>query len=123
MTILLPRRNLKRDLEKIRRFSSRIEDKLHTSDASRIDRLSEEQLEDLGEILRIADHMLVKYEDKRDIYGLLVEFVGMIRHSAAYIDEIDSDIDELILSAEESIALIRDAQAGLAEKADLDRSQ
>ncbi len=120
MTILSPRRNLKKDLEKVRQLSSKIEGRLHESGQSRIDRLSQEQLRDLGEILRLADYILTKHEDKKDLHDLLGEFVAMIRDSAGSIDEIDSDIDELVLSAEASISLIRDAQTRVAEKTDFD---
>jgi len=108
-------------MQKVKQLSSKIGSRLRESGDSKIDRLSQEQLRDLNEILKLADCILTKHEDKRDFHGLLKEFVDVIRNSAESIDEIDSDIDELVLSAEASLSMIRDAQARVAEKADFDR--
>ena len=121
MTILSPKRNFKKDLEKVKQLSSKIENKIHESNDSKIERLSQEQLQDLNEILKLADYLLTKHEDKKDFHGLLKEFVNMIQNSAESIDEIDGDIEELVLSAEESISLIRDAQSKVADKVDFDK--
>ncbi len=121
MTVFSPRHDFKKDLARVRRLSSLIEGRLESSD-SKIQHLSTEQLQDLGEVLRLADYILTKHEDKKDIHDLLKEFVDMIRRAAESIDGIDTDIDELVLSTETSIALIRDAQASVAERVDFDRN-
>ncbi len=122
MTILFPGRNFRRNLARVKRLSSRIEGRLGESGDSGVECLSGEQLRDLGEVLRLADHIMTKYEDKKDLRDIFKEFVAMIRDSAESIDGVDSDIDELVLSAEESISIIRDAQAGVAGKVDFDGS-
>ncbi len=119
MTILSPKRNFKKDLEKVRLLSSKIEKKIN-SDHPKIDRLTPEQLQDLSEILHLADYLLTKYEDKKDFHELLKEFVNMINSSARSIEDIDDDIEELVLSAEESISHIRAIQARVAAKVDFD---
>jgi len=121
LTVLSHKRDFKRDMQKVKQLSSKIGNRLHEPGDSKIDRLSQEQLRDLNEILKLADCILTKYEDKRDFHGLLKEFVDVIRNSAESIDEIDSDVDELVLSAEASLSIIRDAQVRVAEKADFDR--
>lgn len=119
MTIL--GRSLGDDLKKVRLLSSKIEDRLH-GNGNPTERLSEEQLGDLNEILKMADYMLTKHEDKKDFHDLLKEFVAMINRSAQAVEEIDGDIEELVLSAEASLSRIRDARARVTEKADLDGS-
>lgn len=120
MTILS--RSLGDDLKKVRLLSSKIEDRLHGHDNS-IERLSEEQLGDLNEILKLADYLLTKHEDKKDFHDLLKEFVAMINRSAQAVEEIDGDIEELVLSAEASLSRIRDARASVTEKADIGGSR
>ena len=114
-------RGLRRDLERVRRISSKIEGRVRGSEDAVIGRLSDEQLGDMGEILRLADHLLTKYEDKRDIRDMMEEFVGMIRDSAESLEGLDDEIEELVLSAEQAISRVREAQAGMAERADLGR--
>ena len=121
MTIISHGRDLKKDLERVRRLSSKIEGRIRGPEDSRMERLSQEQLQDLDEILRLAHHLLAKHEDKKDLYGMLKEFVDIIDHSAGSIENLDGEIEELVLSAEESISRIRDAQSSVAKKVDFDR--
>lgn len=122
MTILSSKRNFKADLAKVKALSLKIEKRLHDSD-SKIDSLTTDQLQDLNEILRLADYILTKYEDKKDFHDILKEFVDMINSSAASITEIDGDIDEMVLSAEHSISQIKDAQSKMAKNVDFNASK
>ena len=97
---LLSGHNFKKDLEKVREFSSKIEKKLHDSDDPRIDSLTTEQLQDVNKILDLANYMLTKYHDKKDIYDILKQFSDIIHASAKSINNVDDDIEELILSTE-----------------------
>ena len=122
MTILpASNHNFKKDFEKVKIFSSKIEKKIHDSSRdSKIDRLTAEQLEDLNEILHLASYLLTKYEDKKDFYEICKEFVDMINSAASSIDQLDGDIEQLVLSAEESISHIKETQVKIAQKVDFD---
>lgn len=108
-------RNFKKDLERIRSFSHRIEERLDSSKDPRIDSLTSEQLQDLGEVLRLAEYMMTKYEDKKDFRDILEEFVAMINSSAGSMQQVDDDIEELIMSAEQSILRIKETQTRVAK--------
>ena len=70
---------------------------------SKIDKLSMEELQDLGKIVGLADFMMCKYEDKKETKEILGHFVSIIRDSAESIGEIDDEVSELIISSEDSI--------------------
>lgn len=141
------KRNLKKDLQKVRDFSSKIEKKLygtnaitttvastntppartsinnHNNDSKysyhNIKALTPEQLGDLNEILYLANFILTKYEDKKEIHDILIEFVDMINTAAASVEGIDSHIQEMVLEAESTILRIKGTQSGVAAKANL----
>lgn len=107
------RRSLQRDIKRVRAVSARIEGRLRESEDARMDRLTGEQLRDLGEVTRLAGYMLARHEDSRDMRDMLREFVDMINGSAESISELDGQIEELALSAEAAIRRIRDAREGV----------
>jgi len=70
--------NIKKDLKKIRIFSYIVEKKLGQLDKkeeSKIEKLSFEQLQDLNQLVHAADYILTKYEDNKEVYSLLKDFV------------------------------------------------
>ena len=116
--LISPRaRTLKKDLKKIQKFSSLIETKLlnFDKDEQKIDKLSFEELQDLNKLLQIADFILTKYEDKKQVYNLIKDFVDMISKSTNSMDFLDDKISELVVSAQSTISGIKNLQSGVSE--------
>ncbi len=125
MTFLKSGRSFSKDLEFVRNISEKIDRKLSQSNNSintKIDKLSLEELQDLDKIVRIADFMLFKYEDKKETSSLLKNFVSIIHDSAESIEEIDDEVSELIISAEDSINKLKEIHTDVSEKYDLEKS-
>ena len=116
--IALKNRNITKDLKKIRQFSTLVEKKLSQFDKKNeqiVETLSFEELQDLNQLLQMADYILVKYEDKKEIRFLLKEFVEMINSSAPSMDILNDEINELVVSAENAIARIKNFQNDVSE--------
>ena len=116
------KRNFSKDIEKIRGLSSKINKKLSEvkpSDEEKLDKLSLEELQDLNKIVGIADFMLCKYADKKEMRSTLKEFVSIISDTAESLDDLDDEISELILSAEDSISKVKDIHVHISDKSDL----
>jgi hypothetical protein len=112
-------------LEFVRNISEKIDRKLSQSNDStnsKIDKLSLEELQDLDKIVRIADFILFKYEDKKETSSLLKHFVSIIHDSAESIEEIDDEVSELIISAEDSINKLKEIHTNVSEKYDIEKS-
>lgn len=120
--LIFPRtRTLKKDLKKIQKFSSLIETKLlnFDKDEQKIDKLSFEELQDLNKLLQIADFILTKYEDKKQVYNLIKDFVEMISNSSNSLDFLDDKISELVVSAQSTISGIKTLQSDVSENLSL----
>ncbi len=125
MTFLKSGHIFSKDLEFVRNISDKIDRKLSQSNNSlnpKIDKLSLEELQDLAKIVRLADFMLFKYEDKKETRSILKQFVSIIRDSAESIEEIDDEVSELIISAEDSINKIKEIHTTVSEKYDFVKS-
>ena len=125
MTFLKSGRSFSKDLDFVRNISEKIDRKLSQSNNStnpKIDKLSLEELQDLDKIVRIADFILFKYEDKKETSSLLKHFVSIIHDSAESIEEIDDEVSELIISAEDSINKLKEIHTNVSEKYDLEKS-
>ena len=125
MTFIKSGITFSKDLEFIRNISNKIEKKLSNSDSStnnKIDKLSVEELQDLNKIVSLADFMLCKYQDKKETQSILEHFVSIIRESAESIEEIDDEVSELIISAEDSINKVKDIHTNISEKFDFKKS-
>ncbi|RNJ78987.1 MAG: hypothetical protein D9C04_06175 [Nitrosopumilus sp. B06] len=110
------------ELNRIRAVSSKIEARmasLRPSDEARINNLTYEELQDLSKIVGIADFMVCKYAESKDMHHILKEFAGIISDTAGSLDSIDDDISELILSAEDSISVVKDMHSTIHEKSDI----
>lgn len=104
--------NLERDLGKIRHVSGivrRLVDSKQNYE-QKIERLPREDLEDLQGILSMAEHLLIKHQQKKETYGLLKEFVDMIKGWSYSYGEINDEIKSLIVSAQSSVSEIKTAQ-------------
>ena len=110
-----------KDIERIRSLSSVIDKKLSQvtpSDADKIDKLTLDELQDLDKIAGIADFMLTKYADKKEMYSILKHFTPIITEITDSMGNLDDEISELILSAEDSINKVKDLHAHIDEKSD-----
>ena len=99
----LKSQKIKKDLNKVKKFSSLVEKELFRFDKKnekKLEKLSLEELKDLHQLLQIANYILSKYEDKKEIRSLLKEFVDMINYSTLSVDLLNDDIQELVISAE-----------------------
>ena len=120
MTILNSKRNFSKDIERIRELSSKIDKKLSEVKSSddKIDKLTLEELQDLNKIVGIADFMLCKYADKKEIHSILKHFVSIISDTANSLENLDDEISELIISAEDSINKVKEMHVHISEKSD-----
>ena len=115
------KRNFSKDIERIRTLSSKIDKKISDakpSDDDKIDKLTLEELQDLNKIVGIADFMLCKYDDNKEMRSILKHFVSIISETANSLDNLDDEISELIISAEDSINKVKDMQSHISEKSD-----
>ncbi len=114
------KRNFSKDIERIRALSSKIDKKLSEAKSSddKIDKLTLEELQDLNKIVGIADFMLCKYDDKKEMRSILKHFVSIISETANSLENLDDEISELIISAEDSINKVKDMHTHISEKSD-----
>ena len=121
LTILNSKRDFSKDIDRIKTLSSKIDKKLSEmkpSDEEKIDKLTLEELQDLNKIVGIADFMLCKYADKKEMHSILKNFVSIISETAKPLDDLDDEISELIISAEDSISKVKDMHTHISEKSD-----
>lgn len=121
MAILNSKRDFSKDIERIKTLSSKIDKKLseiRPSDEDKLDKLTFEELQDLNKIVGVADFMLCKYEDKKEMRSILKYFVSIISETVKPLDNLDDEIFELIMSAEDSINKVKDMRAHISEKSD-----
>ena len=112
------------DGEKIRRLSGEIEKKLSQSpEGKKIEKLSDEELQDLNKILQMADFLLCKNEERKQVYSMMKEFVDMIKGSAESVSCLDDEISEMVLAAEDSLLRIKSIQCRVSENYAFDSKQ
>jgi len=107
MVSIKPTLNIQKSRKKLQKISALVEKRLAEidSDKKKISQLSVEELQDFNQILRIADYVLYKYEHKKEVFSLIKEFVDMI----------NSNLSELVISAEDSIKRIKSLQSNVSE--------
>jgi len=121
LTILNSKRDFSKDIDRIKTISSKIDKKLSeckSSDENKINKLTLEELQDLNKIVGIADFMLCKYADKKEIRSILKHFVSIISDTANSLENLDDEVSELIISAEDSINKVKDMHVHISEKSD-----
>ena len=119
--MLNAKNNFLKDIDRIRSLSSVIDKKLSEikpSDDEKIDKLTFEELQDLDKIAGIADFMLTKYADKKEMSSILKHFTTVITETSDSMGDLDDEISELILSAEDSINKVKDLHAHIDKKSD-----
>ena len=125
MNFLNSRHNFKKDIEHIQILSEKIEKKLSKSNLTgdeKIDKLTLDELQDIHKLAELANFVLCKYEDKKETHAILKHFVSIIIESAESIENLDDEISELILSAEDSINKVKNMNSKISEKSDLEKS-
>jgi hypothetical protein len=118
LTFLKTNQNSSKDLDKIKKLSELVEkklSKLDKKDEEKIDSLTFEELQDLNQILQLADYVLCKYENKKQVHSILKDFVGIITKSTGSIEDLDDEINELVISAEGTIQRIKDLQTNVSD--------
>lgn len=121
LNVLNSKRDFSKDLERIKSLSSKIDKKISevkSSDDKNIEKLTLEELQDLDKIVGIADFMLVKHADKKEMRSILKYFVSVISEAAGSIEDLDDEISELIMSAEDSISKVKGIHVDISEKSD-----
>jgi len=121
LTILNSKRDFTKDIDRIKTLSSKIDKKLSAikpSDDDKLDKLTLEELQDLNKIVGIADFMLCKYADKKEMHSILKHFVSIISETAKPLENLDDEISELIISAEDSIGKVKNMHTHISEKSD-----
>jgi len=111
-------RNFTKDLKKVRIFSFLAEKKLSLfdkKDENKIKNMTFEQLRDLQQLTSAANFILLKYEDNKEVYSLLKDFVDMIHNSSESVDLLNDKIMEMLVSAESAISRIKNLQGDVSE--------
>ncbi len=111
-------RNFTKDLKKVRIFSFLAEKKLSQfdkKDENKIKNMTFEQLRDLQQLTSAANFILLKYEDNKEVYSLLKDFVDMIHNSSESVDLLNDKIMEMLVSAESAISRIKNLQGDVSE--------
>ena len=113
-------------MEKVRKLSSLVDKKMENyrqKNNQKIEKLTPTELQDLQEILRIADFILTKHEMNKDFHSILKEFVGIINNSANSVESLDDEISELVVSAESTISRIKSLQGKVSDDFDFEANQ
>ena len=121
LAMLNQKRDFLKDMGRIRAISSKIDKKLSEikpSDDSKIDKLTLEELQDLDKIVGIADFMMCKYADKKEIRSILQDFTSIISETANSLGDLDDEVSLLIISAEDSINKVKEMHTNISEKSD-----
>ncbi len=111
-------RNFTKDLKKVRIFSFLAEKKLSQfdkKDENKIKNMTFEQLQDLQQLTSAANFILLKYENNKEVYSLLKDFVDMIHNSSESVDLLNDKIMEMLVSAESAISRIKNLQGDISE--------
>ena len=121
LAMLNQKRDFLKDMGRIRAISSKIDKKLSeikSSDDYKIDKLTLEELQDLDKIVGIADFMMCKYADKKEIRSILQDFTSIISETANSLGDLDDEVCLLIISAEDSINKVKEMHTNISEKSD-----
>ncbi|MDE1842531.1 MAG: hypothetical protein KGH95_02650 [Thaumarchaeota archaeon] len=106
-------------LGKIRVLSSKIEQKVSQKDVDEsdtfVESLSIEELKDIRQVIRAAEYLLTKYQDKKDVKFFLQEFVGIIMHASNSIDGLKDELEDLVISAEFALKQIQSLHRDVTE--------
>lgn len=125
MITIPSKRDFSKDFQRIKEISAKIDKKLSKvkpSDDEKIDKLTLEELQDLDKIVKIADFMMCKYSDKKEMGSILRHFVSVVSETAVSLEDLDDEISELIISAEDSINKVKDMHTHISDKSDFKKN-
>ena len=77
--------------------------------------LTFEQLQDLHQLTSMANFILLKYENNKEVYSLIKDFVDMIHNSTESMELLNDKIIEMVVSAESAIFRIKSLQGDVSE--------
>ena len=120
--MLNTKRSFSKDLERIKSISGKLDKKISEAkptDEDKLDKLTLEELRDLDKVVGLANFMLTKYQDKKEMRSILKGFVDIISDSAKSLEEIDDEVSELILEAEDSISKVKDMHTHISDKSEI----
>jgi len=114
-----------KDLYKLRYISSKIDQRLSdikAPDDAIVDKLTVDELQDLKKIVGIADFMMCKYADKKEMRSILKHFVSIVSDAASSLENLDDEVSELIIAAEDSISKVKDMYSHISEHSDFKKN-
>ena len=74
----------------------------------------------MNKIVGIADFLLTKYSDKKEMRSILKYFASVILDTSKSLEEIDDEVSELIISAEDSINKVKDMHVDISDKSEFE---
>lgn len=111
MNFIKSGKNITKEFDKIQNLSKILEKKIPSDyNLRKFDDFSLEELSDTHQLLTIAQIILLKYDEKKQIKSILQEFMDIISNSTDSISNIDDEITELVLSADLTLNKIKDAK-------------
>lgn len=81
--------------------------------------MSAEELTDLRRVLALAEYVLERHQDRRQLRDLLRELVGVMDSSVSSVRGLDYEIEDLAATAEAHIARLRAAAGSAQHDADI----
>ena len=128
MTVFNSKRDHLKDISRIQALTSKIDKRLSEIKSSasssspidnvKVENFTFEELQDLDKIVSVANFMLCKYTDKKDMRLVLKHYNSLISEAADSLGELDDEISELIMSAEDSINRVKDIHGRISDKSD-----
>ena len=125
MTLLSSKRNFSMDIDFINTISSKLDKKLSQAkcpDDINLDKLSAEELQDLDKIVGVADFLLQKHSESKEMKSILKYFVSVISDTATSLNDLDDEVSELILSAEDSINKVKELHTNISDRSDFKKN-
>ena len=125
MTLLSSKRNFSMDVDFIKTISSKLDKKLSQAKCphdANLDKLSAEELQDLDKIVGIADFLLHKHSENKEMQSMLKYFVSVISDTATSLNDLDDEVSELILSAEDSINKVKEMHTRISDRSDFKKN-
>ena len=125
MTLLSSKRNFSMDIDFINTISSKLDKKLSQAKCPgdvNLDKLSAEELQDLDKIVGIADFLLHKHSENKEMQSILKYFVSVISDTATSLNDLDDEVSELILSAEDSINKVKEMHNNISDRSDFKKN-
>ena len=113
------------DVDFINTISSKIDKKLSQAKCPsdiNLDKLSAEELQDLDKIVGIADFLLHKHSENKEMQSILKYFVSVISDTANSLNDLDDEVSELILSAEDSINKVKEMHTDISDRSDFKKN-